>query len=373
MTSRLAPETRRCVLHVGSPKTGTTYLQSVLWGSRDGLREQGFRLPLRSLEDHFFLTLALRGRLDAAVDPPQALVVLDRLRKDVAMPGSEHLLVSHELLAPVEQERVDAFLDLFTDFEVHVLITARDLARQVPSEWQQHVKTRSNVTYQAFVERVVERQAQHFWSVQDVASVAQRWGSRLPPDRVHIVTVPPAGAPADLLLTRFCSAVGLDPSGLSRDQSATNDSMGYVQTELLRRINLALADRFPNPRQGYNRTVKFWFAERVLAEQPAKQRLVLPPERWDWCRAVSREIVERIEQAGYDVVGDLSDLIPAEPHADEPMHTPSNADVADAAIEAIISMLEERNQSTRGAAIPSQRTVARFRESASRVARRWRG
>ncbi|MGZ6796564.1 MAG: hypothetical protein ACXVEU_12970 [Nocardioidaceae bacterium] len=358
---------------MGSPKTGTTYLQSVLWGSRDGLREQGFRLPLRSLEDHYFLTLALRGRLDAAVDPPQAFVVLDRLRRDVAIPGPEHLLVSHELLAPVEQERVDAFLDLFADFEVHVLVTARDLARQVPSEWQQHVKTRSNVTYQAFVERVVQRKARHFWSVQDVASVAQRWGGRLPPDRVHVVTVPPAGAPLDVLLTRFCSAVGLDPSGLRRDQAATNDSMGYEQTELLRRVNLALGDRLPNPRQGYNSTVKFWFAEAVLAQQPVKQRLALPPERWDWCRAVSREIVEQIEQAGYDVVGDLADLIPQQPRTVGALHTPSDADVAAVAVEAIVSMLDERNQSRRGAAIPSQRTVARLRESASRVARRWRG
>ena len=95
--------TRRCFLHVGSPKTGTSYLQSVLWQSRTPLAAQGITLPLRR-PDHFFLTLQLRGRYNPQVDPPRAAGVLDRL--DAALARSEgDVLITHELLSVVPQRR----------------------------------------------------------------------------------------------------------------------------------------------------------------------------------------------------------------------------------------------------------------------------
>lgn len=334
--------TRRCILHVGAPKTGTTYLQDILWASPRALHDQGFRLPMRSSKDHFFLTLALRGRLDSAVDPPRAIDVLDRLRKELRKSDPHDLLISHELLAAVEQDRVDEFMALLGDFEVHVVVTARDLARQVPAEWQQQVKTRAELPYERFVRRVVSRRAAHFWAVQDVASVAQRWGRHLPPEQVHIVTVPPAGSPPEELLSRFCTAVGLRPDDLSRDDARLNQSLGYDQTELLRRINLALGDRLPHPRNGYGATVKFWFAEQVLADQPPRQRLGLPMEHWDWVVGVSKEIVVRIERAGFRVHGELSDLVPVCEAADA-LRLPSEADLTATGVEVIAAMLADRH------------------------------
>lgn len=378
---------RRCILHVGAPKTGTTYLQDILWGSRDSLREQGFRMPLRNIDDHFFLTLALRDRLDPAMDPPRALDVLQRFRRDLDRPGPEHLIVSHELFAAVQQDRINQFMGMLSDFEVHVVITARDLARQVPAEWQQYVKTRAELTYGRFVNQVVSGREAHFWSVQDVVSVAERWGRRLPAEQVHIVTVPPAGTSPEVLLVRFCAAAGLNPDALCRDRARANTSIGFEQTELLRRVNIALGDRLPHPRKGYNGTVKFWFAEVVLAEQEPRQRLVLPGPRRDWCLAVSEETVKRIEQAGYDVNGDLSDLIPAFAEGDA-LHRPREAEVAAAGVEAIASMLDDRHRRVQrsrrqvSAPVPTQRpgphlhgsrgVTDRIRASAARLARRVR-
>lgn len=337
------PRERRCVLHVGAPKTGTTYLQSVLWNSARALRHQGFRMALRGIDDHFFLTLALRGRLDPEIDPPRALDVLDRLRKDLRRSGGVNLLISHELLAPVEQDRVDELMAMLGDFEVHVVVTARDLARQVPAEWQQQVKTRAGLTYGHFVDRVVTERAGHFWSVQDVASVAQRWGQDLPPEQVHIVTVPPNGSSPELLLSRFCAAAGLSPDGLSRDRARTNESLGYEQTELLRRVNVALGDRLPNPRTGYSGVVKFGFAEKVLAEQEPRQKLRFPARHADWCIAAAKEQVVRIEHAGFAVHGDLDDLIPVVEGSHDP-HRPLEGEVSAAAVEAIATMLATQHR-----------------------------
>jgi hypothetical protein len=333
---------------VGVPKTGTTYLQDVLWDSAGELRRQGFRLPLRDVEDHFFLTLALRDRLDPSVDPRRAITVLDRLRRDLRQ-GREDVIISHELLAAVDQSRTDELTSLLDDLEVHVVVTARDLARQVPAEWQQQVKTRAQVPYARFVQQVVSGEARHFWSVQDVPGVATRWGRRLPPERIHVVTVPPRGAPKDVLLARFCAATGLRPEGLRADRARMNESIGFEQAELLRRVNVALGTRLPRPRQGYGAVAKTWFAEGMLATQQTRQPLVLPAESWDWCVARAKESVVAIEQAGYVVHGSLDDLIPAE-RPDEPLRRPTEAEVAASGVEAIAAMLDDRHRGSRPSA-----------------------
>jgi hypothetical protein len=334
---------RRCILHVGCPKTGTTYLQDILWGSSDALARQGFRMALDDADDHFLLTLALRGRYDPEVDSPRGRDVLERLARDLRSPRPEHVVISHELLASVEADRVHELLDLLDDYEVHVVITARDLARQIPAEWQQQVKTRAQQPYGRFVNRVVNRRARHFWAVQDVPEIAARWGRDLPPERVHVDTVPPRGSAPEVLLARFCTAIGLSPFGLSRESARMNQSLGYEQTELLRRVNIALGDRLPHPRDGYNHIVKFWFAEEVLAQQPASQPLTLPGRCADWCVSAAKDMVVHVEQAGYQVHGDLDELIP---HCERAQSAPrpTDTEVAAASVEALATMLAERHR-----------------------------
>ena len=38
-------------LHIGLPKTGTTYLQTVMWADRERMRAQGVLLPGRERRD----------------------------------------------------------------------------------------------------------------------------------------------------------------------------------------------------------------------------------------------------------------------------------------------------------------------------------
>ena len=41
---------RRVLLHIGLPKTGTTYLQQVVWGNRDRLQADGVRVEVEDPE-----------------------------------------------------------------------------------------------------------------------------------------------------------------------------------------------------------------------------------------------------------------------------------------------------------------------------------
>jgi hypothetical protein len=56
---RLPHVAERVFLHVGPPKTGTTYLQEMLWRHRERLEDAGITLPLKSRRAQFRAAAAL--------------------------------------------------------------------------------------------------------------------------------------------------------------------------------------------------------------------------------------------------------------------------------------------------------------------------
>src|SRR3954452_7154638 len=48
------------VLHIGAPKTGTTFVQQVLWHNRARLAEKGVDYPFTGPREHFAATMDLR-------------------------------------------------------------------------------------------------------------------------------------------------------------------------------------------------------------------------------------------------------------------------------------------------------------------------
>ena len=89
---------------------------------------------------------------------------------------------------------------------------------------------------------------QKFWRYQDVPGILALWSAGLPPGHVHLVVVPPSGAPRDELWRRTASVLGIDVTGMDTDAHRANDSLGLVEAELLRRINelLPRGDRSPS-------------------------------------------------------------------------------------------------------------------------------
>lgn len=301
---------RRVFLHVGSPKTGTTFLQNVLWSQRALAREQGLLLPLDRFADHYLASLDLRGLSSRPEHPERAVGIWDRLVRE-ASGWSGTVLVSHELFAASTREQATTAVTSFgADTEVHVVLTARDLVRQMTAEWQEHVKHRSTVTFAEFVASVREDTARTswFWKVQDFPAILERWGDAVPRDRLHVVTVPPAGAPSGQLWERFARLLDLDPGVFDTDKGRSNTSLGAEQVELLRRVNSVLGPRLPLPGP-YPVVVKNVLAHRVLAAQPGTP-LSLTPADTEFALAASRDIADRLGSLGLDVVGDLEELVP---------------------------------------------------------------
>ncbi|NPC95900.1 hypothetical protein [Nocardioides sp. zg-DK7169] len=339
-SSAAAPQGGPVFLHVGSPKTGTTFLQNVLWDQRALAAEQGLLLPGRRFHDHYLATLDVRDLADAPTAPPEAAGRWAALVAEAEGWGGT-TLISHELFASASAEQAKRAVASFGDREVHIVLTARDLVRQVPAEWQEHIKHRATVTMEGFLADLRADRAHRtwFWQVQDFADVLRRWGATVPAERVHVVTVPPAGADAGTLWTRFATLLGLDPAAFDTTVSRSNSSLGLEQAELLRRVNAELGDRVPLPGP-YPQLAKNVLAHRLLAGRPGT-RLVLDAEADAFARQRSVEIVADLRTLGYDVVGDLDELVPPPAEAPSSGPTPSDADLAAEGVAAIAGLLDE--------------------------------
>jgi hypothetical protein len=307
---------RRAFLHVGTAKSGTTYLQDLWWRHHDALRDQGLLLPGDGRRDHFTAAAVVKG-MTAVVETLDARErdAWGRLL-DAAREWPDDVLITNEHFSDSPAEAAAAALaDLASVAdEVHVVVTARDLGRVLPSAWQQRVKMGARQPYRRFLGTVRRGEDdQKFWRYQDVLGILSLWSAGLPPDRVHLVVLPPSGAPRDELWLRTAAVLGVDVSGLDTDAQRPNDSLGLVEAELLRRINAALprADRSP----GLTRHIKGSFVPDLLAGAAPREPFVVPAQHHDWIRRRSEALVAYLRTCAYDVVGDLDDLLPAGPRS----------------------------------------------------------
>ena len=325
-------QVQRVFLHVGAPKTGTTFVQTALWDHREALREQGVLYPAEHYDDHFFAAVDLQqldfhGESRSEADGAWARVSAAARE----WPGTT--VISHDVFASATAEQVQRAIADLAPAEVHVVYTARDLARQLPSHWQEDVKHGSTQLLSEWYDAVSRRddgrwEWRWFWQTEELPDVLARWGGSLPPEHVHVVTVPPLRAGLDVLWLRFCSVVGIDPATVDLEAvQHTNTSLGIAEVELLRRVNVSLDGALAQ--RDYEHTVKGVFAHETLALHPHGRRAVAPPGSGDATATTARAWVDDLQTRGVDVVGDTAELVPA-PAPDE-AETPAESEVADVA------------------------------------------
>jgi hypothetical protein len=336
--------TRKVYLHVGTPKTGTSYLQHVLFNNRRALHRHDITYPADRFDAHFLAALDLMrmpwGGLEA-----EAIGAWDRLAAATRRARGE-VIISHEILATASRAQIGralASLGHDRDSEIHLVLSVRDLVRQIPAEWQENVKHRAAMSYGTFLDQIqdprrVGRIPTWFWGVQEVPDILDRWGHDLPPEHVHVVTVPPSGGSPDLLWKRFVEAFGLDGIDLQLDGERVNPSLGAAETTLIRRINRAANEEL-EPAY-YRPLVRELLAHQTLSRRVTTPRLGLPPDVHPWATALAEAWIAEIRARGYDVIGDLDDLRGAPPVQDyaDPDH-PDEALVAGAAVDALKAVL----------------------------------
>ncbi|WP_340537863.1 hypothetical protein [Nocardioides sp. GXZ039] len=346
---------RRILLHVGTPKTGTSYAQDVLFRNRAKLAAAGILYPAERFDAHFLAALDLMrlpwGGLEA-----QAIGAWDELARQ----AREHegtTIISHEILATASRSQVGRALASLghgsggpDEPEIHVVLSVRDLVRQIPAEWQENVKHRSSITYARFLDQIRDparatRIGSWFWGVQEIPDILDRWAGDLPPERVHLITVPPRGGAPEVLWQRFSEAFDLDGVDLDLETERANPSLGAPETALIRRINRTVNRELPPA--DYRPLVRELLAHQTLSQRRDSPRLGLPPDAAAWVEELERSWVAEIDHRGYHVIGDVEELIGTPPGTWSDPDRPLGRDVAAASLDAIKALLLEQARTRR--------------------------
>jgi hypothetical protein len=251
-------------------------------------------------------------------------------------------IISHEILAPAAPEQVAKAMNDLNGAEIHVVYSARDMARQLPAAWQESIKQGRKWPFGRFLTNV-ERGQTWFFNAMDLPTVLERWGAKLPPERVHVVTVPHDRGPnGDELWLRFCRAFGIDPAWAPLDSERDNRSLGIAETSLLRKLNRRLelgVWREPV----YDALIRELLAQEVLVARNAVP-VRLPPHRFDFAEQQGELWIDWIKSSGIDVVGDVDDLRPRRPAEDEKWKDPDRVRAKlelGAALDALSEMTQE--------------------------------
>jgi hypothetical protein len=351
----------RVFLHIGEPKTGTTFLQQVMWSNRAELAAQGVVLPGHHAQDHFRASQDLRGIEKLASDPAGSWSGEWEVLASQARQAHSVAVISHELFSAADAEQAGRAIASLRPAEVHLVITVRDMASLLPAEWQETVKHRNALSWEDWLADVIDtesaaadRREFWFWRVHDTMAILGLWARHLPPERIHVILTPPRGSDNALLWQRFAALLGVDPDSVDLTRARPNASLGLPEIEFLRRLNEALPEEVPGWFYMWN--VKEGVAHRALADRPRQGRLVLPASRAAWARAEGETLAAALKGSGYDVIGDPGELLAADAGGPQQGAAGQPAErVLDAAVAAAAALVVNQYHKEYPAANPAGR------------------
>jgi hypothetical protein len=331
----------RVLLHVGVPKSGTTYLQTSMWAHSEELRARGVLLPGERHADHRWGSYSVREDPSLWSRRRHSWGAWDRLLADVrSWPGTA--VISHEFYGSATAEQAAEAMGAFAPARVEVVVTARDAVSLLTASWQETLKYRHQDPLDDFNHGVSDDPTDVWgWRNLDPSEVLGRWAAALPADRVHVVVVPRKHSDEPVLWRRFAGLFIDDPDALDVSTSQRNESLGVVESELLMRVNRRLDDLGLLARMNW---IRDYLAEEKLV--PRRGERFLPgPVRIEECRERSAQMVRRISEAGWHVVGDLDDLLVPSPLSGR--RTPrdvTDPELVDAATQLVADVLLDLRQ-----------------------------
>ncbi|MFC5178579.1 hypothetical protein [Nocardioides taihuensis] len=298
----------RVVLHIGTMKSGTTYLQGLLSGPV--LRGSG--APAFYPGGTFGAqTKAVRGLLRP---PEQRKLKAWRSLTRETREGEGVAVWSQEFLSFAPRGRAQEIVSSFDGAPVEVVITVRDQRRALPAQWQSFVRNRGTDTWADYLERIRRttggrsdrsKAVKSFRRAQDVSSIIDNWAGLEGVTGLVVVVVPPPSAPADLLWTRFCDAAGITVAAPPPDAAArANVSLGYASCDAMRRVNPQLESL---GKRAFS-TTRARLLEGLLALRDQEDRPRLDRAGAELAGRLNARIVAALDRPGVRLVGSTDEL-----------------------------------------------------------------
>ncbi|MGQ0629852.1 MAG: hypothetical protein ACT4P1_02330 [Sporichthyaceae bacterium] len=315
LVAALPPRTR--LLHIGTPKSGTTYLQRAAAANRDALLAHGTRYPGTAI-NHRIPVLALMGQemgwggAEKLPSPSK----WKRLMAEVEADKTRRIYLSNESATLCDDAQAARFIDALGP-RTHVLITLRGYAALLGSNWQQHVKTGAKISFDAWLRAVLAEQlstdvGKAYDKRINLTAVVNRWVKVAGADRVTVVIADKrrpsflTDVLADLLaVPRSVLAAG------SSDGFSANRSMSYPEVEMVRALNEVVRSHGRTDWAQYSMLVRTGATARMLAMRaPAEGEpaVVLP----EWAAAIaeprSRVHADAVAASGARIIGSVTSL-----------------------------------------------------------------
>ncbi|CAN5526431.1 hypothetical protein BH11ACT8_BH11ACT8_27650 [soil metagenome] len=301
----------RVVLHVGSMKSGTSFVQNVLGHNKERLLDQGVLFPGARWKSQVSAVQDLIGS-GGPEQKPMEPTGRWRTLADEVNAWSGTAVVSMEFLGPRTAEQISRIVASFPGARVEAVMTCRDLGRNIPAMWLESTQNGATTGWSDYLTAVRDEDrsqpaGRNFWRHQAIPGMANKWAKGVGRDQLTLVTVPRPGAAPDLLWQRFASVLGVDPGACDLDVRA-NPSIGLATAEVLLRLNRRMLDDDGNLPRSYDKYVKHILAKRgLVSRQGTEPRLGLSE---DWVVRRGAKQVQRLLADGHRVVGDLDELRP---------------------------------------------------------------
>ncbi len=352
-------------LHIGTMKSGTTYLQQRLSANRDSLARHGVNWPGRSWGAQ---VRAVNDLLDWRPGKPEPRLWNEMAAALLAHRGTS--ILSMEFLFVAQPHQIEHVASTLAGADLHVVLTLRDSTAAAPSQWQTDVRSGMKTSWadyarsMAIVGRASPRlttrvpmmkAARHFALRHSVELVLGPWLSRIPPEHFHTVLVPMSREDPDLLWKRFREATSIPPESAPERPRFARQSLGYASASLVSRVNKKFdATRAP----AYRIMVRRFLCEEVLSPH-SELEAPIPLTRQVYRAGIRQNIRNRraLIASSVPVIGNLDELpvtpdearlavLPAEveePNLDEYLVA---ADTAIAALDAKAAALGSSHSTT---------------------------
>lgn len=234
------------VIHIGLPKTGTTYLQHAFTRLRPELTSRGVLYPDRwgSLNGHFELRNVLEGEIPSP--EIEAFVALHRS-------GARQVLLSSEALAEASDAALRRLFALLAGQPALIVLYCRRWSETIPALWREVVKYGSNKTLPEFTLSCLHDPVAAVRT--NFGHVLERWAAVFGHSSIRVASYSQVIDTRGDLFSHFCRNFLDWPDPPASGIGRVNESLDFVEAETLRAVNVldwaetrqqvrSVADRF---------------------------------------------------------------------------------------------------------------------------------